>query len=431
MKDRTSSSVNREVRRRTQQSSPFVEGQSSTGEGSSSRPRSDKVRRTQSPSMVSPEEEYSQIPWLDMLPRGRQYDGIEHRLHHEILAYVNYMEATPKEKKTREAVLSCIRRVVNNRFRNAQINVFGSCATGLSLPNSDIDVVVTAANIPDVKDALFKLSSKLKYSGLTNTKIFVNHRAQVPILTLTTSEEYGSFNVDIGINNNLGIEAIDLIKGYLSRMPALRPLLLVLKGFLRQRNLNDASRGGLGSYALTCLCISFLQVNPRKRPQEFIDKPMETESLGALLTDFMFYYGFEFPYTTSYISVSEGKVLPKSEPMESLSIKCPIRPDYDISKSVSKLDPFLRAFKEGYATILQFTVVDESMLGQLVRLSLQTVQRRSFISSLPTLRSSVPLSTNRPYPPSGSTPRAPRIRNQSYDPRRSDITRASPMALKY
>jgi len=42
-------------------------------------------------------------------------------------------------------------------------------------------------------------------------------------------------------------------------MPALRPLILVVKGFLSQRNLNDASKSGLGSYAVILMCISFLQ----------------------------------------------------------------------------------------------------------------------------------------------------------------------------
>lgn len=44
-------------------------------------------------------------------------------------------------------------------------------------------------------------------------------------------------------------------------MPALLPLVLVIKGFLLQRSLNDASKGGLGSYAIICMCISFLQVS--------------------------------------------------------------------------------------------------------------------------------------------------------------------------
>jgi len=53
-------------------------------------------------------------------------------------------------------------------------------------------------------------------------------------------------------------------------------------------------------------------VNPSKRAPESLDKPIENESLGLLLTDFFFYYALEFPYTSSYISVIEGKVLPKA-----------------------------------------------------------------------------------------------------------------------
>lgn len=66
--------------------------------------------------------------------------------------------------------------------------------------------------------------------------------------------------MDIGINNPLGVEGNELTNSYLSKMPALRPLVLLTKGFLLQRGLNDASKGGLGSFAITCLCISFLQV---------------------------------------------------------------------------------------------------------------------------------------------------------------------------
>jgi non-canonical poly(A) RNA polymerase PAPD5/7 len=43
-------------------------------------------------------------------------------------------------------------------------------------------------------------------------------------------------------------------------MPALRPLVLVLKSFLKQRKLNSAATSGLSSYAVTCMVISFLQV---------------------------------------------------------------------------------------------------------------------------------------------------------------------------
>jgi DNA polymerase sigma len=71
--------------------------------------------------------------------------------------------------------------------------------------------------------------------------------------------ETGSLNVDIGINNTDGVKGIELINNYLAKMPALRPLILVVKGFLSQRGLNDASKSGLGSYAVILMSISFLQ----------------------------------------------------------------------------------------------------------------------------------------------------------------------------
>lgn len=112
-------------------------------------------------------------------------------------------------------------------------------------------------------------------------------------------------------------------------MPALRPLIFVLKGFLRQRKLHSAASSGLSSYAVICMTISFLQVsyplfaqhrnadfyisklNPAGRPLEHIDNPLNTGSLGILLLDFLHYYGTTFPYEDSYISVNEQQLLPK------------------------------------------------------------------------------------------------------------------------
>lgn len=60
---------------------------------------------------------------------------------------------------------------------------------------------------------------------------------------------------------------------------------------------------------------------------------MENESLGLLLLDFMTYYGVDFPYTTSYISVTEGKLLPKecapwinTKVPDRLAVQCLLRP---------------------------------------------------------------------------------------------------------
>ena len=42
-------------------------------------------------------------------------------------------------------------------------------------------------------------------------------------------------------------------------MPPLRPLVLVLKFFLAQRGLNETFTGGVGSYMLQLMVVSFLQ----------------------------------------------------------------------------------------------------------------------------------------------------------------------------
>jgi non-canonical poly(A) RNA polymerase PAPD5/7 len=47
--------------------------------------------------------------------------------------------------------------------------------------------------------------------------------------------------------------------------PPLRPLVLVLKTYLKAANLNDVASGGLSSYSLTNMAIAHLQVELKAR----------------------------------------------------------------------------------------------------------------------------------------------------------------------
>lgn len=107
---------------------------------------------------------------------------------------------------------------------------------------------------------------------------FVVTGAQVPILTFTTVDSIGvletavlgtdfshrsalgSLKFDISINSDDGLRAIPIIKEYVATLPVLRPLILVLKAYLASQKLNSAATGGLGSFALMCTVISFIQV---------------------------------------------------------------------------------------------------------------------------------------------------------------------------
>ncbi|KAJ6617419.1 hypothetical protein B0H10DRAFT_2033323 [Mycena sp. CBHHK59/15] len=349
-----------------------------------------REKRKREPFPVAPEDKHVLTPWLALLPPTTP-TSTDQRLHEEIVAYVSYVKPTAQEMTARRTLLDVIQRTLRRRFPDGELKVFGSAATGLCLPTGDMDIaVMTREVIPptEKKRPLFQMSTILKAARIT-WDVQVNFRAKVPIVTFQSLPDYGSFNVDIGINNADGPRAIEVVNAYLAKMPALRSLILVVKAFLAQRNLNNAAHGGLGSYAVTCMCISFLQLNPSKRPQAYIDAPMESDSLGALLTDFMFYYGIEFPYATSYISVTEGKLLPKaSAPWitnkvpDGLAIQCLITPDNDVGKSAGRLEAIRSAFKAGYAAILKLSLTDASLLGPLVSLNQSTLDHRAHIRDI-------------------------------------------------
>jgi non-canonical poly(A) RNA polymerase PAPD5/7 len=93
-------------------------------------------------------------------------------------------------------------------------------------------------------------------------------------------------NIDITMytDQHNGLECVGLVQEYLSQISVIEPLILVLKHMLKVWGFNDPYHGGLSSYALFLMIVSFLQVN---------NKPtlLEHANLGELLLDFMKYYG--------------------------------------------------------------------------------------------------------------------------------------------
>jgi len=73
-----------------------------------------------------------------------------------------------------------------------------------------------------------------------------------------------------------GITAIKVVTKYLEHFPALGPLTLIVKSYLNQRGMNEVYKGGLGSYSIMCMVISFLQVGIRCPTPKTIIKPLFT-----------------------------------------------------------------------------------------------------------------------------------------------------------
>jgi hypothetical protein len=89
---------------------------------------------------------------------------------------------------------------------------------------------------------------------------------------------------------------------YLDDLPGARELILVVKAFLSQRSMNEVYTGGLGSYSVICLVISFLQLHPKLRRSEMDAR----KNLGTLLCEFFELYGRNFNYDQVGISIRKG-----------------------------------------------------------------------------------------------------------------------------
>ena len=176
--------------------------------------------------------------------------------------------------------------------------------------HSDIDLVVLsdAMAYSDKSTVLHLLANTLKRNGITS-HVTIIAKAKVPIVKFVTT--HGRFKVDISINQGNGLVSGKIISGFLKDMlpsanggesKALRSLVMVTKAFLSQRSMNEVYTGGLGSYSIVCLAVSFLQMHPKIRRGE-IDPD---KNLGVLVMEFFELYGKYFNYDEAGISLREG-----------------------------------------------------------------------------------------------------------------------------
>jgi len=219
-------------------------------------------------------------------------------LHMEILDFVEYIAPLPEERNMRRDVVSRLTGVIKELWPRAKVDVFGSYRTKLYLPTSDIDLVVFGRwkHLP-----LFTLERALIKAGIvTSSDIKVLDKAAVPIIKLKDIESQVS--VDISFNVESAVIAAELIKEYTSSMPVVRYLFAIVKQFLVQRDLNEVFTGGVSSYCLLLLIISFLQRHARAD----VRSEARSVNLGVLLLEFFELYGRNFNYEQIAIRIRDG-----------------------------------------------------------------------------------------------------------------------------
>lgn len=253
-----------------------------------------------SPNSTSTTITSSDYPWTINHDHSKETE-IADWLTLEIHDFVKYISPSKEEIKARNVTISKLRQAVKSLWPDADLHVFGSYATDLYLPGSDIDCVVNSeGGDKQTRTCLYKLAQHLKNEHIA-TEIEVIAKTRVPIIKFVEPET--RIHIDVSFERTNGLEAAKLIRGWLEETPGLRELVLIVKQFLHSRRLNNVHTGGLGGFSIICLVYSFLHLHPRIITKE-ID-PLE--NLGVLLIDFFELYGKNFGYDDVAISLIGGK----------------------------------------------------------------------------------------------------------------------------
>lgn len=238
-------------------------------------------------------------PWILNHDHSKQKE-IADWLTMEIKDFVAYISPNRQEIEIRNKTISKIRAAVRELWPDADLQVFGSYATDLYLPGSDIDCVVNSkGRDKENRNSLYSLASFLKSKELA-TRVEVIAKARVPIIKFV--EPQSQIHIDVSFERINGLEAARLIREWLEETPGLRELVLIVKQFLHSRRLNNVHTGGLGGFSIICLVYSFLHLHPRVVSDE-ID-PLD--NLGVLLIDFFELYGKNFGYDDVGLTVQDG-----------------------------------------------------------------------------------------------------------------------------
>ncbi|KAF6152168.1 hypothetical protein GIB67_028082 [Kingdonia uniflora] len=275
-------------------------------------------------------------------------------------------------------------------------------------------VVILDSKVRTPQIGLQALSRALSQKGIAK-KIQVIAKARVPIVKFIEKRSNIAFDISFDVQN--GPKAAEFIKisgprfttasSFLSnillelvtkleqaglvaqayvpvldavtKIPPLRPLCLILKVFLQQRELNEVYSGGIGSYALLTMLIAQLQIHWKGQYFQGPQASLE-HNLGVLLINFFEFYGRKLNVWDVGVSCKESgtfylkntRGFLNSDRPFLLSIEDPQASENDIGRSSFNYSQIRSAFGMAFSTLTSSKTilglgVNKSILGTIIR----------------------------------------------------------------
>ena len=220
-----------------------------------------------------------------------------------------------KEKDIYDTLIKNVQNSVDKSIKNYQVNLYGSHATNLCLPWSDLDIVLIKKDINSENGQNLNYDNNLLY--LSKLYEYIRNepwvkecklisKAAVPIIKLVSIEKYNNKSIDISIQDDkhFGLKCVEFVKQLIIEYKSLKPLVLAIKNILKRAYLNDPYKGGISSYGLILMIVYFLQ----KQKSSGIDiSPGENNgNLGKLFFEFIRFYAIFFESNKIIININDN-----------------------------------------------------------------------------------------------------------------------------
>lgn len=278
---------------------------------------------------------------------------------------------TAPNKQYMEWIVKEVEKTTHALWPYTDVKPYGSYVTGLSLPSSDLDLVISNVEMSNIANTLGAMADLLaKQTWVVPRTVNPISSAKVPVIKMRCLPPAGevpgaegpaqevvvdiTFTTDGFVPKHTGVDAATMLLAFFPHMPLLKPLSLVLKQFLVVQSLHDTYKGGLSSFCLVVMIASFLQA------QESLFMPnAQQHTVSSLLLAFLDFYGCQFDYQTMGIRVVKPsaedqtalRVFPLPRESHTLFIEDPFDPTNNIGQSVFQMWRIALAFKQAFHTL--------------------------------------------------------------------------------
>ena len=261
----------------------------------------------------------NEINYLNKKFDGEFFDEkyIKEMLKKDIMDFHLYIKSNIKSKqKPINNIRSSLQEILELNEYDFTVYVFGSYATGLCLPWSDLDLILISKN-PQAKydenyskEKLKEIQNLLSQTNWVdkNTLKFFDYRA-FPYLKFSTDEKHGFMKVNLTIKDmkNKGYECAKLTSNFLKSYKSMEPIILVLKNLMYySKTLFSLSeyyenqKENLNSYSIVLMVVFFIQYQIMQINIQTVNSP---EYIGELFINLLQYYN---NFTEGFVFVRTG-----------------------------------------------------------------------------------------------------------------------------